>query len=99
MMLGGGMMFGVGLLMLLLVIVLPILLIAAIFAGIFGMTGRQSNPSIPAQNTMPGSYGMPSSMYISPQQSQPAVRSCTHCDAELQAGWTYCPQCGAPVNP
>jgi len=26
-------------------------------------------------------------------------RFCSHCGAGLQASWTHCPQCGAPVGP
>ena len=93
------MMFGFGLLMMLLVIVLPILLIAAIIAGIFGVFGRQNKPPIVVQSPLAGPNVVPSTGYIVPQQAQPAVRSCAHCEAGLQPGWTYCPQCGAPVNP
>jgi predicted amidophosphoribosyltransferase len=25
-------------------------------------------------------------------------KACTNCGAALQPGWTYCSQCGAPVN-
>jgi len=27
-----------------------------------------------------------------------AKRSCSHCGAGLQEGWTHCPQCGAPIE-
>lgn len=27
-----------------------------------------------------------------------AKRSCSHCGAGLQVGWTHCPQCGASVK-
>jgi predicted amidophosphoribosyltransferase len=30
-------------------------------------------------------------------QSTANSRSCSHCGAALQAGWSHCPQCGAPV--
>ena len=30
-------------------------------------------------------------------QSSASARSCSHCGAALQAGWSHCPQCGAPV--
>ena len=98
MMLGGGMMLGVGLLMMLLVFVLPILLIVALVGGIFGMAGRQSHPAAPLQSPLPGPNVMPSPQNGAPAQGQLAARFCTHCSAGLQAGWTYCPQCGAPVG-
>jgi uncharacterized iron-regulated membrane protein len=25
-------------------------------------------------------------------------RYCVHCGAGLQAGWSHCPQCGAPIS-
>ena len=30
--------------------------------------------------------------------SSDAKRFCSHCGAGLQADWTHCPQCGAPVG-
>ena len=27
-----------------------------------------------------------------------AKRFCSHCGAGLQADWTHCPQCGAPIG-
>jgi len=27
-----------------------------------------------------------------------STRYCAHCGAGLQADWTHCPQCGAPVQ-
>jgi len=33
------------------------------------------------------------------QVADPEVRRfCSHCGTGLQAGWTHCPQCGAPVG-
>lgn len=30
-------------------------------------------------------------------QDNAGTRSCSHCGAALQEGWSHCPQCGAPV--
>ena len=31
-------------------------------------------------------------------EGQRMKRTCSHCGAGLQDGWTHCPQCGAPVE-
>jgi hypothetical protein len=86
MMVGGGLMLLFGLLIMLIVIGLPILLIVAAVVGVWGMSGHRS-----------GSVASP------PGYDRPAVpvasfaRFCSHCGQGLQAGWTHCPQCGAPV--
>ncbi|HSB65330.1 MAG TPA: zinc ribbon domain-containing protein [Anaerolineales bacterium] len=95
MMLGGGLMMVVGLLFLLLVIGIPILLVVALAGGGFGIIQRQNHPVSVTQspvNTMP---------IQAAQTSQPSIapsRYCSHCGAGLQANWTHCPQCGAPIS-
>lgn len=87
MMLGGGMMLGLGLLAMLIVIGLPILLVIAIIAGVWGLSGRRAGPT--SWPPTPGaSTSTPSS-----------ARYCIHCGQGLQTAWTHCPQCGAPVEP
>ena len=86
MMLGGGMMLGLGLLTLLFVIGLPILLIVGgvvIFREVFN---RRSGPAYSPQNR------------VIPTSSAPAPRYCSHCGYGLQAAWTHCPSCGAPIE-
>ena len=85
-MLGGGFMLIFGLLIMLLVIGLPLLLIAAVVAGMWGLTGRRATPVA----SQPASNG--------PSRSEaPSTRHCSHCGQGLQADWTHCPKCGAPV--
>jgi hypothetical protein len=87
MMLGGGMMLGIGLLMMLVVLGLPILLIVGIVAAFMGLWGRRVGPTLAA----------PASGRFAPADS--SARYCTHCGQGLQAGWAHCPQCGAPMGP
>ena len=86
MMVGGGLMILFGLLFMLLVIGLPILLIVAAVAGVWGLSTRRSGLAA----SSPG-YDRP----VVP--TAPFTRFCSHCGQGLQAGWTHCPQCGAPV--
>lgn len=83
----GGLMLLFGLLFLLLVIGLPILLILAVVAVVWGLAGRRSGS--PASS--PG-YDR----HVAPTVS--FTRYCSHCGQGLQADWTHCPQCGAPVS-
>ncbi len=94
MMLGGGLMFGVGLLVMLVVIGLPILLVVALLGGTSGLQPTQNQPVPLLQNSPPAGNSTLT------QPSQPAsapARYCSHCGAGLQADWTHCPQCGAPA--
>ncbi len=95
MMLGGGLMMGIGLLMLLAVIGIPVLLVVALAGGTAGFLNRRSQP--------PVFYKQPVNMNANPvvqpdQSTGGSSRSCSHCGAALQADWSHCPQCGAPVS-
>lgn len=84
MMIGGGMMLGIGLLMMLVVFGLPILLIVAV---VWGLLGRRAGPAFSPSPALP-------------RASAPAAsptRYCAHCGQGLQADWTHCPKCGAPI--
>jgi len=87
-MMGGGvMMLGVGSLMMLLIIGLPVLLVVAV-VGLIALLKR------PAATVF-------SSPMQAAQMSAPAVmptRYCSHCGQGLQAEWTHCPKCGAPIE-
>ncbi len=75
-----------GLLFMLIVVGLPILLIVAAVAGVWGLSNRCS--------------GSASSLLRNDRPVAPAasfVRYCSHCGRGLEAVWTHCPQCGAPV--
>ena len=86
MMTGGAMMLGFGLLTMLVVLGLPILLIGGVAALVWGLLGRHSGPAFsgPAQTASASSAA--------------AGRFCSHCGYGLQAVWTHCPHCGAPVG-
>jgi hypothetical protein len=80
-----------GMLMMLLVIVLPILLIVLLLGGAALFSQNW------AHNTSPNP--------IQAQIYQPGVNTslstthyCSHCGEGLQASWTHCPQCGAPIQ-
>ena len=82
MMFGGGMMLGFGLLMMLIFLGLPILLVVAVVAVMTGFSGRRTGPvSVPTM----------------PMATAPPARYCAHCGQGLQADWTHCPKCGAPI--
>jgi len=86
MMFGGGMMLGLGLLTMLIIIGLPILLVIGVIAGVWGLPGRRTGPT----------FWPPMSAASRP--NAPPARYCSHCGQGLQAEWTHCPQCGAPVT-
>lgn len=86
MMVGGGFMLIFGLLVMLLVIGLPLLFVVAIVAGMWGLAGRRPTPI-----SSPPTYSGPS------PQATSFTHHCSHCGQGLQAEWTHCPKCGAPV--
>ena len=95
MMLGGRLMVGMGFLIMLLVIGIPILLLIALLGGAAGSQQKQNHPADVVQK--------PLSAATTPVvQSDHAVvipaRYCAHCGAGLQADWIHCPQCGAPIS-
>jgi hypothetical protein len=95
MMLGGGLMFGMGLLIMLLVVSIPILLVVALLVGAVGSLQKQYRPVDIVQKPL---YA-PSNPVIQPSQATVTpARYCAHCGAGLQADWTHCPQCGAPIS-
>jgi len=86
MMFGGGMMLGFGLLMMLIFLGLPILLVVAVVVGLMGLWSRRTGP-----------VAIPSLPMAAAPTARPA-RYCSHCGQGLQADWTHCPKCGAPVE-
>lgn len=83
-----------GLLMMLLVVGLPILVVVLLVIFGIGLLRRNypSQPAAPQASTFPPAGTRPSA-------GPPAFgRYCSHCGAGLQADWTHCPQCGAPVQ-
>ncbi len=85
MMFGGGMMLGIGLLMMLIFLGLPILLVLAVVAVMAGLLGRRNGP-----------VTVPPALPVA-EPSAPVGRECAHCGQGLQVDWTHCPKCGAPV--
>ena len=85
-MFGGGLMLLFGLLFMLILLGLPILLIVAAVAGVWGLSGRRSGSVASSQG-----YDRPVASAAS------FTRYCSHCGQGLQADWTHCPQCGATV--
>jgi hypothetical protein len=84
MMMGSGLMLIFGLLVMLLVIGLPVLLVVAVVAGVWGLTGRR------------GTQVSSSQAFNGPAlQAATSGRFCAHCGQGLQADWTHCPKCGA----
>jgi hypothetical protein len=87
-------MFGLGWLMMILVIGLPILLVVLVLGGTVGFLQIRDHSSITAQNQSPGYHSAVNSAPL----ASPAARYCSHCGAGLQSDWTHCPQCGAPIQ-
>jgi predicted lipid-binding transport protein (Tim44 family) len=95
MMLGGGLMFGMGLLVMLLVIGIPILLVIALLSGAAGFLNKRNRTAELVQQ--PG-YAASNPVAQSGQAVVTPARYCAHCGVGLQADWTHCPQCGAPLG-
>ena len=89
------MMFGFGFLMMLMVIGLPILLVVGLAIGLGGFLRNQNRPTEGWQ--APNSVA-PKPMVDPNPTITTTARSCSHCGASMQSGWTYCPQCGAPAD-
>ena len=77
------MMFGFGWIIMLFVLGLPILLIVVLVAGAVKLFDQR-----PPAAYMPPAAATPA----------PAARYCAHCGQGLQAGWSHCPNCGAPLE-
>jgi zinc-ribbon domain len=88
------MMFGLGWLIMLLVIGIPVLLVILVVAGAAGLLQNRAQSMPAAQNQAP----VYQSTGVTPPAANPAARYCSHCGAGLQSGWTHCPQCGAPIE-
>lgn len=80
-------MMGFGFISMLLVIALPIVGIVALIVWLSN-ANRQGNL-----------FGLNSPSEKRDQATDPGTkRFCSHCGAGLQANWTHCPQCGAPIG-
>ena len=45
--------------------------------------------------TRRGNFSVPAPVPVN--QNLASARACPHCGVALQADWSHCPQCGAPV--
>jgi hypothetical protein len=88
------MMFGLGWLFMLLVIGLPVVILVMALAGRGDLLRQIWTPRAPVQPDP----SMATPMQTNPTPtSYPSTRYCSHCGAGLQAEWSHCPQCGAPI--
>ena len=71
--------------MMLIIFGLPIMLIVIVIAALTGLLGRRPAPvfSPPTQASTPATA---------------LTRYCSHCGQGLQADWTHCLRCGAPID-
>lgn len=85
------MMFGMTIMVL--VIVLPILVLGLLMGGAVVLNQNQAHNQVANLTQLP--IYRPT---VNPSTSAAApTRYCSHCGAGLQADWTHCPQCGAPI--
>ena len=85
-------MFGIGWLMMLLIVGLPILVVLLVIAGTTGFLQHRVNSNAGYQYHPTVSYPSVNHNSIAP------ARFCIHCGAGLNSDWTHCPQCGAPIQ-
>jgi len=95
MMFGGGLMMAIGLLFMLMVVIIPILLIFVLLGGAFGLWQKQYQSADVIQRPV---YSTSNPVVQSNQMGVAYTHYCQHCSAGLQADWTHCPQCGAPIS-
>ena len=95
MMLGGVWMLGMGLLIMLLLIGIPILLLIALLGGAAGSQQKRNHPADVVQKPL---YAATTPVVQPDHAVVISARYCAHCGAGLQADWIHCPQCGAPIS-
>jgi hypothetical protein len=83
---------GIEWIMILLFICIPILVILGLVG--LGVYVYDRNRGSARQN-----QGQVNPISVTPAPTIPkADRYCSHCGTALQADWSHCPQCGAPVS-
>ena len=85
--------FGFGWILMVLMIGLPILGVVLLLLAAAGFFQNRSLNVVPIKNQAPVNRTLDNT---NPGASVTG-RYCAHCGASLQADWTHCPQCGAPV--
>jgi len=89
------MMFGMGFLVMLLVIGLPLLLVVVLASGLIGFLQNQNRQADVGQTPRSVAFRpvvQPGAAIATP------TRYCAHCGAGLQVDWAHCAQCGAPIT-
>lgn len=66
------------------VIGIPLMLVLGILAAATGFFRRKTLPLAPTQTISRGLVR--------------AANYCSHCGQALEAGWSHCPRCGAPIG-
>jgi hypothetical protein len=89
------MMFGLGWLFMLLVIGLPVVILVMALVGRGDQLRQIWTPRASVQSDP--SVSAPMQVDRDPAITPP-TRYCSHCSAGLQAEWSHCPQCGAPIQ-
>lgn len=88
-------MMGIGLIMLLAIIGIPVLSVVALAGGTTGFLQKRNKVFVGDQQRI----NKPSSTFIQPNRAiATSERYCSHCGAALQTNWSHCPQCGAPIS-
>jgi hypothetical protein len=82
-----------GMTLMVMVIVLPILVAGLLLGGAVVFNQNQAHTQ-PTKITQIPIYRPTVNTSTSAGAS---ARFCSHCGAGLQADWTHCPQCGAPI--
>jgi hypothetical protein len=85
-------MSGIGWIEWLFICIPALVIMGVILAGVIYVINRSRSITQQNQNQVywPG---------VSPNPPAPiADHYCSHCGAALQGGWTYCPQCGTPIQ-
>jgi len=85
------MMMGFGFLFILLVVAILVIGTISLVAWLVS-SRRRGNPL----SVMP--QAEKHDLASGPASGSDGNRFCSHCGAGLHAGWTHCPQCGAPVT-
>ncbi len=83
-----------GMILMVWVIVLPILVAGLLLGGavVFNQNQAHNQPTNLTQIPVYRPTANTSTLAAEP------ARFCSHCGAGLQADWTHCPQCGAPIK-
>lgn len=88
------MIFGIGGLMMLALVTLPILIIVIAMSAATSFSQFNSRRITSLQNQVL----FPQKYFKTDLIASTRTQTCTHCGAGIKPEWSYCPQCGAPVG-